>query len=85
MNYVPPSSVSSFYYEFLARPSTPRLEQVEMLATTPLGQLHPAYHAGWGLIVLVWLLFVGSVTVLLLSIHYNSNMSLMEQLVKLWR
>ena len=80
-NYIYQNSVSSFYYEFLARPSTPRLDKDALASPAPH---HTAYHAGWGLIVLVWLLFVGSVTVLLFSIHYGSNIRIMEQLTKLW-
>ena len=80
----------------MARPVIPGMEQVDppdRLLTQGQGHEHPAYHAGhvhpayhdgWGLILLVWLLFVGSVTVLLLSISYTKKLSLIQKLLNFW-
>ena len=83
IQYIPQNSVSSFYYEFLARPAGHGA--VEDNGSAATAALVPAeYHAGWALIVLVWLLFTGSVTILLFSIHYDSNMWILRQLADLW-
>ena len=79
-NYIPQNYVASFYYEFMARYDDPLSEQVNEADS----MINPPHQVRWGLIILVWLLFIASVTVLLVTIYHGNTIRIGDQIGKFW-